>query len=114
MDDMMRAARTAAAIALGSRAGSDPPAPVSAAATHDLYRVAQPLVDIELTRKLDLLQDANTTARNYDPRIVEVRIVLANEKKQVMIYGSTGDVVLDVKALTVLPVSLLAPQQGER
>ena len=41
MDDMMRAARTAAAIALGSRAGSDPPAPVSVAATHDLYRVAR-------------------------------------------------------------------------
>jgi TldD protein len=114
MDDMMRAARTAAAIALGPRAGAPPPAPVSAAATHDLYRVAQPLVDIELPRKLDLLQDANATARSYDPRIVEVRIVLANEKKRVMIYSSTGDVVCDVRPLTVLQVSCIAHQKGER
>ena len=71
-------------------------------------------MDIELTRKLDLLQDANTTARSYDPRIVEVRIVLANEKKQVMIYGSTGDVVCDVRPLTVLQISCVAHEKGER
>jgi TldD protein len=112
--DMMRAARTAAAIALDSPAGSTQPVPVSAAATHDLYRVAQPLVDIELPRKLDLLQDANKTARSYDHRIVEVRIVLANEKKQVMIYSSTGDVVCDLRPLTVFQVSCIAHEKGER
>src|SRR5262245_24436371 len=115
MNDMTRAARTAAAIALGSRAGSTPPAPVAAtAATHDLYRVAQPLVDIELPRKLDLLQEANRTARSYDSRIVEVRIILANENKQVMIYSSTGDVVCDVRPLTVLQISCIAHEKGER
>jgi TldD protein len=114
MPEMMRAARTASAIALGSPAGLTPPVPITAAAGHDLYRVPRPLVDIELPRKVDLLQEANTTARGYDSRIVEVRIVLANEKQQVMIYSSTGDVVCDVRPLTVLQVSCIAHEKGER
>ena len=114
IEDMLRAAGTAGAIALGSNTGAISPVPVSVARTHDLYRVAEPLVDIELPRKLDLLQEANRIARSHDPRIVEARIVLANQKNQVMIYSSTGDAVSDVRPLTVLQISCIAAEKGER
>src|SRR5437867_4963004 len=114
MEDMLRAASTAGAIALAPGAGAPPPVAVRPSKTHDLYPVGQPLVDIDIATKLGLLQDSDRVARAYDPRIVEVRVVLANEKKQVMVYTSRGDAVTDLRPLTVFQVSCIAEHKGER
>ncbi|RPH31391.1 metalloprotease TldD, partial [bacterium] len=57
---------------------------------HDLYRVPDPLVDASFKTKLMLLQEADRAARAYGQNIVEVRVVLANEVKHVLIHNSTG------------------------
>jgi TldD protein len=72
------------------------------------------MVDLDLPNKLHLLQEADETARKYDPRIVEVRAILANEKKHVLVYSSRGDVVYDLRPLTVFQVSCIALEKDER
>jgi len=114
LGNMMQAARTASAIALSSGSSPVPPVPVHHKRPRDLYPVVQPLVDINLAVKIGLLEEADRVARSYDRRIVEVRGVLANEKKYIMVFSSRGDVVFDLQPLTVLQISCIAESGGER
>jgi TldD protein len=114
MPEMIRAAHTAGSIALGSESIIPPPAAIAHRALYDLYSVALPLVDIELATKLRLLQEADQLARGYDSKIVEVRVVLANEIKHVLIYSSRGDAVSDLQPLTAFQVSCVAASNGDR
>ncbi len=112
--DMMKAAQTARTIARGSAATKIPPFGIGGGRDHDLYPVAEPLVDLELPLKMGLLDEADRAARTFDPHIVEVRIVLANEKKHALICGSSGTVAYDAQPLTVLQVSCIAAANGNR
>ncbi len=114
MSELLRAARIAGSIAHGT--GTDPAvrASVPRQNAHDLYAVALPLVEVELAAKLRLLQEADQLARAYDPRIVEVRVVLASEKKYVLVYSSCTDPVCDLQPLTVFQVSCIAAANGDR
>ncbi len=114
MEDMLRAARTASAIALEAGPRIVPPIPVSGTRQHDLYPVIQPVLDADLTTKLCLLQQADRAARGYDPCITEVRAVLANEVKQILLISSHGDTVSDLQPLTVFQVSCIASRKNER
>jgi TldD protein len=73
-----------------------------------------PLVDLELNSKIELLQRADRSARRYDSRVVEVRAVLANELKHVLVYSSNGDAVSDVQPLTVMQISCIAAAESDR
>jgi TldD protein len=112
--DMLKAAQTAGAIALGSVPAITPPVAVGSNKSHDLYSVAVPLVDLELPIKMRLLEQADRQARAFDPRIVEVRVVLANEKKYILVYNSSGRAVYDTQPLTVFQVSCIASSKGNR
>src|SRR5512141_1429583 len=114
MPDMLKAAGGARAIAHGSPGRPADPVLVSAAAHRDLYRVPRPLVSLELPAKLELLTRADLAARGFDRRVAEVRVVLANEVKHVLVYGSGGDMVSDIQPLTVFQVSCIAVQGRER
>jgi TldD protein len=113
-EEMLRAARTAASIALSPGSAQGPSIAVSRKRPHDLYRVAQPLIDLALAEKIHLLQEADRVARSYDPRIVEVRVVLANEKKHILVCGSCSDAAYDFQPLTVFQVSCIAAEKAER
>ncbi len=112
--ELLQAARTAGAIALGTGPAGSPPVAVSGRPRHDLYPVALPLVDIELAVKLRLLQEADRLARAHDRRIVEVRIVLASEKKHILVCSSQGEMVSDLQPLTVFQVSCIAVSGDDR
>jgi len=111
---MLKAAQTAGAIATGSGPSTIPPVAVGGSKSKDLYSVSMPLVDIELPVKMRLLEEADRQARAFDTRIVEVRIVLANEKKHVLVYSSSGKAAYDTQPLTVLQVSCIASSNGNR
>jgi TldD protein len=113
-EEMLRAARTAASIAHSPGSKGVPSIGVSGKRPHDLYRVAQPLIDLALAEKIHLLQEADRVARSYDPRIVEVRVVLANEKKHILVCGSRSDAAYDFQPLTVFQVSCIAAEKAER
>jgi TldD protein len=112
--EALRAAVMAGTIALNS--GPSPVPAQSACRTpgYDLYPVPQPLAHLELTPKLALLEEADRTARAYDSQIVEVRVVLANEAKHVLVCNSAGAAVVDMQPLTVFQVSCIAGTNGER
>ena len=113
-DELLAAARTAGAIARSVTGARAAPIPVSRERVRDLYPIHTPLLELPMARKTELLEQANQKARNFDPRIKEVRVVLANEKKHILVYGSRGDVVADVQPLTVFQVSCIAEERGTR
>jgi TldD protein len=113
-EEMRNAARAAATIARSGGSGQVPPIAVPGRRPRDLYRVAQPLVDLALTEKILLLQEADRAARSYDPRIVEVRVLLANEKKHILVCGSRSDAACDFQPLTVFQVSCIAAEKEDR
>jgi TldD protein len=76
--------------------------------SQDLYPVARSLAELELGPKIRLLEEADRAARRYDSRVAEVRVVLANEIKRVLIRSSEGDPVVDSQPLTVFQVSCIA------
>lgn len=112
--EMTEAAHTASAIARSSEWKSVPPFPISARNPHDLYSVRRPLVDVDLPAKLILLQEADRAAREYDSRIREVRAVLSNEKKYILVHGSKGQMFSDLQPLTVFQVSCIAVEGDDR
>jgi TldD protein len=114
MDEMQRAARMAGSIARNPGRGDAVPFPASTRPPHSLYPVAEPLVDLELAAKLDLLAEADRVARAHDPRIVEARVVLANERKRVLVFRSGGDKTADEQPLTVFQVSAIAAAGRDR
>ena len=112
--EMLQAARTAAGIAHAGEGGQVPSIAVSGKTSRDLYQVVKPLIDFGLAEKIHLLQEADRTARRFDPRIVEVRVVLANEKKHVLVCGSGSDAAYDFQPLTVFQVSCIAADKSDR
>jgi TldD protein len=114
LEELLRAALAAGQIALAPGAASAPPIAITSGRPHDLYRIPQPLIDKDLAGKLLLLQDADRRGRSYDPHIVEVRVVLSNEKKHVLTHGSRSDTTYDFQPLTVFQVSCIAARDAER
>jgi TldD protein len=113
MSEMLAAAAMAGSIAHDS-GSSVWPCGTRHSTPHNLYPVPCPIVDFDLAPKLRLLEEADRAARSYDPHIAEVRAVLANELKHVLIYSRGGGVVSDTQPLTVLQISCIATKNGER
>jgi TldD protein len=107
-EGMSRAASAAGAIALAGGSSSPPLRTCAPLPVQDLYPVARPIAELELPPKIRLLEEADRAARRYDTRVAEVRAVLANETKRVVIRGSEGDPVFDSQPLTVFQVSCIA------
>lgn len=81
---------------------------------HDLYSVDTPVSAIELSRKIDLLKQADEVARAFDRRIREVQTGVHDEMKYVMIATSDGRLVGDVQPLTRMGMSCIADDDGNR
>ena len=71
---MLHAARTAALIASGP--AKQPVVGLTDKPAHNLYPVPLPSVEADVLAKVDLVQRADKAARDYDPRIHEVRVEL--------------------------------------
>ncbi len=106
-----RTAKTAAAIARSS--GSDAPVRVEGARPAlDLYPVVEPITEVALDRKIELLSRADEAARAVDSRVREVQASLADEYKVVMIASSDGRLVGDVQPLVRFGVTCIADDDG--
>ncbi len=111
-EKILKAAKIAARIASG-------PARVSTVGLstverdHNFYRVAAPPTDRALEEKLELVRRADRAARDYDPRIGQVRVTYADQVRHILIAGSDGRVVTDCQPLVRLGVSTIARQNGK-
>src|SRR5437763_2745420 len=103
---ILHAARTAALIARGP--AQQPVQGFKENQNRELYQVTSPSVDAEITGKLDLVMRADKAARAYDPRIVQVRGIYADELRQIMVVGSDGTFASDVQHLARMTIACIA------
>ncbi|HWZ43386.1 MAG TPA: metalloprotease TldD [Candidatus Saccharimonadales bacterium] len=109
-EKIMRAARTAALIARGP--AQQLVQGFHEGHAHQLYQVPSPSVDADIAAKVDLVMRADSAARAYDARIVQVRASFADELRQIMIVGSDGTFATDVQPLARFSVMCIA-KSGE-
>jgi TldD protein len=81
---------------------------------HDLYPVKVAVNDVSLDRKVALLYEIDTFARDLDQRIKNVFVSLASEYKVILVASSQGLVVGDIQPLTRLNVTCIAEESGQR
>jgi TldD protein len=103
---LLRAARTAALIASG-------PAKELASGfrhteTPSLYPIAGVNSDSEIAAKLKLIQRADKAARDFDPRITQVRAGINDELRRILVAASDGTYASDTQPLARLNVFVIA------
>ena len=103
---LLKAARVAALIAGGPQAQRAQSLRETAAPS--LYPIAGVTADAEIAAKLELIERANRTAREYDPRITQVRVSFNDELRRILIAASDGTYASDTQPLARLNVAVIA------
>ena len=75
--------------------GSDRNFKVSRTALPSYYRVATPLADVEVAKKVDLVKRANAAAYAHDKRIKQVTATYADNSKAIWIANTDNKLVAD-------------------
>jgi TldD protein len=104
---LLKAARTAALIASGPatervagfRHGSE---------SQSLYPIAGLSADGEIEAKLALIRRADQAARDFDPRITQVRAGINDELRRILVAASDGTYASDTQPLARLNVMVIA------
>jgi TldD protein len=113
-EHILKAARTAAFIASASTEGGKVSVSASDFKQHDLYTVPILATDLAIASKIALLEEADRSARAFDPRIQQVQASYIDETKHVLIATSDGRMVWDVQPLVRLNVMCIAEENGKR
>ncbi|MCS3904549.1 TldD protein [Methylohalomonas lacus] len=79
-----------------------------------LYRPTDPLASLNDADKIALLESIDARARAKDPRITQVIVGLTGSYNVVLVAGSDGTHVADVRPLVRLNVSVIAEENGRR
>jgi TldD protein len=103
---LLRAARTAALIASG------PAKEIASGFRHietpSLYPIAGLSADGEIEAKLALIRRADKAARDFDPRITQVRAGINDELRRILVAASDGTFASDTQPLARLNVFVIA------
>jgi len=83
-------------------------------ATHQLYRAVNPVDSLSAPDKVALLERVERMARAADPEVIQVMAGLAAEYDVVLVAGSDGRLVADVRPLVRLSVTVIAERAGRR
>jgi TldD protein len=89
-------------------------AAMSAKGGHSLYLPHDPLLSLDATAKVRLLERVEKIARSKDPRVVQVMASLAGEYDVVMVARSDGALAADIRPLVRVSVTVIAEQNGRR
>jgi TldD protein len=109
-EKIMHAARTAALIASGP--AKSPVVSLKEQPRTSLYPVPVSSSAAEIQPKLDLVFRADRAAREYDPRIVQVRASYADEIRRILVVGSDGTLAEDLQPLSRMSVFCIAKQNS--
>jgi len=82
--------------------------------SRQLYLPNDPLVSLDATQKVKLLERVERIARARDPRVVQVMAGLAGEYDVVLVVRSDGVIGADIRPLVRLSVTVIAEQDGRR
>jgi TldD protein len=103
---LLKAARTAALIANGPQV--ERVQGFQQTHTPQLYPVAGVSADAHIAAKLKLIERANKAARDFDPRIVQVRAGINDELRRILIAASDGTFASDTQPLARFNVFVIA------
>lgn len=81
---------------------------------HQLYLPVNPVESMSAPDKVALLERVERMARAADPEIIQVMAGLAAEYDVIMVAGSDGRLVADVRPLVRLSVTVIAERKGRR
>ncbi len=84
------------------------------AGSRSLYGGLDPIVTLDSTAKVALLEKVEQLARAKDPRVVQVMAGLASEYDVVLVARLDGTLAADVRPLVRLSVTVIAEQNGRR
>lgn len=82
--------------------------------SHQLYAPVNPVESMAAPDKVALLERVEHMARAADPEIIQVMAGLAAEYDVIMVAGSDGRLVADVRPLVRLSVTVIAERKGRR
>ena len=112
---LMDAARTVRTIAAAGQNKRVKLAPKTRIATSRiLYAPTDPIVTLDSTQKVALLEKTEKLARSKDPRIVQVMASLSAEYDVVLVARADGTRAADVRPMVRLNVTAIAEQDGRR
>jgi TldD protein len=109
-DRILHAARTAALIASGP--AKQPVVGLTDKPAHNLYPVPLPSAEADVMTKVELVKRGDKAARDYDPRIHEVRVSYADELRRILVIGSDGSFAEDAQPLSRMSVFCIAKSEA--
>lgn len=108
---LARASETARmAIGVGGGTLADAPAKTN----QRLYTDADPITDAPFALKVETLREIDDFARGLDSRVVQVSATLGASLQEVEILRPEGDILRDVRPMTILYVSVTVEKDGRR
>src|SRR5215471_15612333 len=113
-ENILKAARTAAFIANASSEGGTIQIPIQLNQERNLYPISIFPAELEIARKIALLEQADQATRVYDPRIKQVQASYVDETKHVLIVTSEGKAAWDLQPLVRLNVMCIVEEGGKR
>ena len=111
LPSMLAAARTASAIASGSRVAA--PQAFNPLAAGNLYTTSVPWSDVGIDQKLPILKFVEAQAKSMDPAIEKVAVYWGDADERVMIATLDGKLVTDHRPMTRVTVVVTAKKDGE-
>ena len=110
------AAQAVRAIAVTGQNGQSKPVKMRRpAAAHALYLPHDPLASLDATAKVRLLERLESCARTADSRVKQVMAHLSGEYEVILVAGSDGRLVADIRPLVRLGLTVIvADAQGRR
>jgi TldD protein len=112
---LLDAARTVRSIAVanGGRVKVKTPPP-HIAGSRSLYGAQDPIMSLDSTAKVKLLERVEQMAKAKDPRVAQVMAGLASEYDVVLVARADGTIAADVRPLVRVSVTVIAEQNGRR
>jgi TldD protein len=112
---LLDAARTVRSIAVanGGRVKVKTPPP-HIASSRSLYGAQDPIMSLDSTAKVKLLERVEQMAKAKDPRVAQVMAGLASEYDVVLVARADGTIAADVRPLVRVSVTVIAEQNGRR
>ncbi|MDH3339133.1 MAG: TldD/PmbA family protein, partial [Gammaproteobacteria bacterium] len=111
LPSMLVAARTAATIAVGSKAVA--PQSFAAKAMGELYETSVPWADIGIDQKLPILERIESKAKSLEPAVRKVSVHWSDGDERVMIATLDGNLITDYRPMTRLTLIVTARKGDE-
>lgn len=113
-DALINAARSVREIGRQGQSRQVSTSPRTQTLGRSLYAPVDPLMTLEATEKVQLLEKLEQKARKRDPHVVQVMAGLGMEYDVVMVLGSDGRMAADVRPLVRLSLNVIVEREGRR